>query len=130
MDLITVTRKSGLEFSLRVRGHVITTDMSAAEGGRDTGPNPVELLACSVGSCIATMVQGYCDEHGYTDGDVGMQLTLELATDPKRIAALVMDLELPNGMPESAKEGVRRMVAGFPVPQTLRCPPRLDIEIS
>jgi putative redox protein len=130
MDLITVTRKTGLEFSIRVRDHVITTDMSVAEGGRDAGANPVELLACSVGSCIATMVQGYCTDHGYTGGDVGVSMTLELATDPKRIAALVVDLELPEGMPEGAKEEVRRLVEAFPVPETLRHPPRLDIDIT
>jgi uncharacterized OsmC-like protein len=130
MDLITVERKDGLAFAIRVRGHVITSDMSAAEGGRDAGPNPVELLACSVGSCIATMVQGYCDAHGYTSGDVGVSLTLELATDPKRIAALVVDVALPQGMPDAARQDVKRMIDGFPVPETLRHPPQLDVEFS
>jgi uncharacterized OsmC-like protein len=130
MDLITVTRKAGLEFTIRVRDHVVASDMAAAEGGRDAGPNPVELLACSVGSCIATMVQMYCDQHGWRDGDVSVSLTPELAADPKRVTALVVDLELPEGMPESAREEVRRLIDGFPVPQTLRCAPRLDIEIS
>jgi putative redox protein len=130
MDLITVTRQSGLAFSIRIRDHVLTSDMSPAEGGRDTGPNPVELLACSVGSCIATMAQGYCDERGYRDGDVGVSLTLELAADPKRIAALVVDVELPKGVPESAKDEVRYLIERFPVPETLRRAPRLDLEVS
>jgi putative redox protein len=130
MDLITVTRKQGLEFTLRLRGHVLTSDMSAAEGGRDAGPNPVELLACSVGSCLATMVQAYCTERGYTRGDVGASLTFELATDPKRIAAVVVDLELPDGVPDKARDEVRRLVESYPVPATLRAGPRLDIEIT
>jgi uncharacterized OsmC-like protein len=130
MDLITIRRREGLAFDIRLRGHVVTSDMAVAEGGCDAGPNPVELLACSVGSCIATMVQGYCSERGYTRGDVGVSLTFELAAAPKRIAALVVDLELPADMPDSAKEDVRRLVADFPVPQTLRRPPQLDIEIS
>jgi putative redox protein len=130
MDLITVTRDAGLAFTVRLRGHVLTTDMSPAEGGRDAGPNPVELLACSVGSCLATMVQAYCDAHGYTGGDVGASLTFELAADPKRIAAVVVDLELPAGMPEEARAEVRRLVETYPVPATLRAEPRLDIEIT
>jgi putative redox protein len=128
MDLITVTRKQGLEFAIRIRGHVMTSDMSAAEGGTDAGPNPVELLACSVGSCLATMVQTYCDQHGYTDGDVGASLTFELAADPKRIAAVVVDLELPRSLPEEARAEVRRLVESYPVPATLRAVPRLDVE--
>jgi putative redox protein len=130
MDLITVTRNHGLEFAIRIRGHAITSDMSAAEGGRDGGPNPVELLACAVGSCLATMVQAYCDEHGYTDGDVGASLTFELAADPKRIASVVVDLELPKEMPEAARAEVGRLVESYPVPATLRTAPRLDIEFT
>ena len=130
MDLITVTRKAGLAFTIRLRDHVVTSDMSVAEGGRDTGPNPVELLACSVGSCLATMTQEYCDRRGYTDGDVAVRLTLELAANPKRVSALVADLELPKGMPEDAKAEVRCLLDHFPVPETLRQTPQLDIEIS
>jgi putative redox protein len=130
VDLITVTRRAGLAFTVRLRGHVLTSDMAPAEGGCDEGPNPVELLACSVGSCLATMAQAYCNEHGYSDGDVGASLTFELATDPKRIAAVVVDLELPRGMPEDAQAEVRRLVEDFPVPATLRAGPRLDVEIT
>jgi putative redox protein len=130
VDLITVARRSGLAFTVRLRDHVLTTDMSPAEGGTDAGPNPVELLACSVGSCLATMVQAHCDEHGYRDGDVGASLTFELAADPKRVAAVVVDLELPRGMPEDARAEVRRLVESYPVPATLRTAPRLDIEIT
>ena len=130
MDLITVTRKAGLAFTMRLRDHVLTSDMSVGEGGRDMGPNPVELLACSVGSCLATMTQEYCDRHGYTNGDVAVRLTLELAVDPKRIAVLVADVELPKGMPEDAKQEVRRLLDHFPVPETLRRTPQLDVEIS
>ena len=130
MDLITVTRRAGLEFTVRLRGHALTSDMSPAEGGRDAGPSPVELLACSVGSCLATMTQMWCDQHGYGDGDVGASLTFELAADPKRIAAVVVDLELPRSVPEDGRAEVRRLVECFPVPATLGAGARLDIEIA
>ena len=42
MDLITVTRKQGLEFAVGLRDHELTTDMAPAEGGHDAGVNPVE----------------------------------------------------------------------------------------
>ncbi len=84
IDLITVTRKDDLEFNIRVRGHDVNCDMSAKDGGLDQGPSLVELLAGSLGTCIAMMVQGYCQRHGY-DGDVRVSLTMELADKPKRI---------------------------------------------
>lgn len=130
MDLITVARKAGLEFTLRVRGHEVTSDLSEKDGGRDAGPSPVELFAGSLGACIAVMVQGYCERHGYTDGDVGVSLTLELADAPKRVAGIVVDVELPQGVPEDKREVIKRMAQRCPIHETLRNPPRMDIDIT
>lgn len=129
MDLITVTREGGLEFKIRVRGHEVTSDMSAKDGGRDAGPSPVDLLAGSLGACIAMMVQGYCQRHGY-DGDVGVSLTVELADHPKRVEGIVVDVELPDSVPDGEKDVVRRMAERCPVHETLRNPPRVDIDIA
>jgi len=128
MDLITVTRKDGLEFNIRIRGHDVTSDMSAKDGGRDRGPSPVELLAGSLGTCIAMMVQGYCQSHGY-DGDVGVSLTMELADKPKRIGHIVVDLEIPDSVPEEKKKAIMRVAQRCPIHETLKSPPDLDIEI-
>ena len=128
MDLITVTRKDGLEFGIRVRGHEVTSDLSEADGGRDRGPSPAELLAGSLGACIAMMVQGYCQRHGY-DGDVGVSLTMELADGPKRIGRIVVDLELPDGVPEDKIEVIKRVAQRCPIHETLKNPPSLDIEV-
>ena len=105
MDLITVTRKGGSQFGIRVRGHDVVSDMSEKDGGQDAGPSPVELLAGSLGTCIAMMVQSYCQRHGY-DGDVGVSLTTELADNPKRVGGIVIDLELPRDVPEARKEEI------------------------
>jgi len=129
MDLITVSRKDGLEFGIRVRGHELTSDMSEKDGGRDRGPSPAELLAGSLGACVAMMVQSYCQRHGY-EGDVGVSLTLELADAPKRIGAIVIDVELPDGVPHDKIDVIRRMAEKCPIHQTLSNPPRLDIDIT
>ena len=129
MDLITVTRQDNLEFKIGVRGHGVTSDMSEKEGGRDAGPSPVELLAGSLGTCIAMMVQGYCRRHGY-DGDVEVSLTLELADGPKRVGGIVVDVELPETVPEDKREVIKRVAELCPVHETFRNPPRVDIDIT
>jgi putative redox protein len=129
MDLISITRRDGKAFELRVRGHALTIDMSKEEGGADQGMNPVELLAGSLGVCIAIMVQTYCDSHGYTDGDVSASLTLEIADEPKRVGAVVIDLELPNDFPENKKSALKRIAELCPVHQTLKQMPTVDLEI-
>lgn len=129
MDLITVTREKGLKFSINIRDHVLKTDMSTAEGGTDGGPAPVEYLGASLGACLATMIQAYCNTRGYTDGDVGVNLTLELVENPNRVAGLVADVELPKDVPEEDKEKLRRMALRLPVPATLKGEPRMDIDM-
>jgi putative redox protein len=129
MDLITVTHRAGLEFAIRVRGHEVTCDMSAREGGRDGGPSPVELLAGSLGACIAMMVRSYCQSHGYTDGEVAVSLTAELADDPKRVRSVVVDLEIPKDVPENRREVIRRVAQRCPVHETLTHPPEVDLDV-
>jgi uncharacterized OsmC-like protein len=129
MDLITVTRKQDLAFTIRVRGHEYMSDMSEKDGGGDAGPSPAELLASSLGACVGMMVQSYCRREGI-EGDVGVSLTLELASSPKRVGAIVVDVELPDGVPEEKLDAIRRMAEHCPVHQTLHNPPRVDIEIA
>lgn len=128
MDLISVTREDELKFNIRVRGHQVSCDMSEKEGGRDQGPSPAELLAGSLGTCTAMMVQSYCKKHGY-EGDVEVNLTMELADYPKRIGRIVLDLELPDGVPEDKKEAIKRVAHLCPIHQTFEHPPAIDIEI-
>ena len=128
MDLISVSRTDGLKFNIRVRGHDVPVDMSEKEGGQDRGPSPAELLAGSVGACIAMMVQGYCQRHEIA-GDVGVSLTMELADKPKRIRRIVVDLELPEGVPEDRLEAIRRVAERCPIHETLKSQPVVDIEI-
>ena len=130
MDLIAVTRKGASAFEFRVRRHAVTLDMTETEGGRDAGPRPVEMMAGSLGACIAIMVQRYCDARGYKDGDVAVHLTTEMADDPKRVGAFVVDLQLPKDVPEEKRAAIRRVVDLCPVHATMARAPRLDLEFA
>ena len=129
MDLISVTRESQTKFAIRVRDHEVASDMSEKDGGHDAGLSPVELMAGSLGACVAMIVQSYCDNHGYTDGQVEASLAIELADDPKRIGAIVIDLEVPKDVPENRMEAIKRLAHRCPVHQTLENPPTVDIDI-
>jgi len=129
MDLITVTRDESLKFKVRVRDHVIMTDLALNEGGMDGGLAPVELLGAAAGACLATMVQAYCDSRGYGDGDVSVNLTMEMVDNPNRVAGLVMDVVLRRDVPEGDRDKLKKMALRMPVPATLRGEPRVDIEM-
>ena len=104
--------------------------MATKDGGHDAGPSPVELFAASVGACMAMIVQRYCESHGFVDGEVSVSLTLELADDPKRIARIVADMELPRDVPADRVEAVRRLAQRCPVHATLHAPPEIDLEVA
>jgi uncharacterized OsmC-like protein len=128
VDLIRITRSRGLEFDVRVRDRKVTSDMAPADGGRGEGFTPLELVAGAAGACIAMAVQRWCEACDHP-GDVEVSVAFELRDDPKRMAALVVDLELPPGLPESRRRALRRVVEECPIRETLRRPPRVDVEL-
>jgi uncharacterized OsmC-like protein len=129
MELITVSRKCGKAFDVRVGRHHMTCDMTPEDGGTGAGFSPVEMFAGSLGACIAMVVQSYCETCGHSEGDVGVSIALELLPKPKRIGAVVVDVELPEGVPEDRRDAIRRVVDECVIHETLRHPPDIDVEI-
>jgi uncharacterized OsmC-like protein len=74
------------------------------------------------------MVQSYCRRHEY-EGDVGVSLTLELADKPKRIGRIVVDVEVPESVPEEKIEVIKRVAQRCPIHETLMSPPAIDIDV-
>jgi uncharacterized OsmC-like protein len=130
MDLITVTRGAGTAFEVRIRDRCVVCDMAPQDGGHGAGFTPAELVGAALGACIGIMVQGYCDACAPGAGDVEASLTVELADEPHRIGAFVVDVELPEGIPEVRKEAVRRVIEKCVIHETLRNPPEVDVDIQ
>jgi len=129
MDLIRIRRRAGLAFDITVRDRTVSCDMSVSDGGQGDGFAPVELFAGSLGACIAMVTQGWADACGH-EGDVGVDVTLELVPDPTRIGAIIADVELPAGVPADRCDAVRRVVEHCVIQQTLKQPPELDLDVS
>jgi uncharacterized OsmC-like protein len=129
MDLISIEHKEKGAFKIGVRTHSATSDFNKADGGDDLGPNPTEYMVGALGACIAIMVNNYCKKHGYTDGEVGVSLTYELADNPKRVSAVIADLEIPKDVPEEKKGAIMRIAELCPIHNTLENPLKIDIEI-
>ena len=129
MDLISVTARPAGAVSVQVRGHEWTCDHSRTEGGADAGPSPAELLVAAYGACVGLLVGDYCRRLGYADGAVRVSLTHEMAGEPRRIAAIVADLEVPRDLPPAKRAAVRRLAEACPIHATLRQAVRIDLEI-
>ena len=114
---------------MAVRGHRMACDLSPGDGGEDRGPSPSEMLAASLGACIALMVCSYCRRHGYTDGEVRVDLALELGGKPPAVTGIVVDLQIPRDVPEERREVILRIARSCPIHETLRDAVRIDLEI-
>jgi putative redox protein len=129
MDLITVTPALEGGVTTMVRGHRLDCDLSKDDGGADRGPSPTELLAASLGACIALMVGSYCRRHGYSEQEVRVDLTTELGGEPRRVSGIVVDLQIPRDVPEDRRGAIRRIAEACPIHQVLRDSVRIDLEL-
>jgi uncharacterized OsmC-like protein len=130
MDLMTIRQVEGKRFSVEIRNHRVEADMHKEDGGEDGGMNPVELLVGALGACIGMMVKAYCDNHDLPSEGISLEAVPTLATNPKRIGNVAIDVTLPPGFPQDKKEAVLKFAKHCPVHSTLEHPPEIDVDIA
>ena len=72
MDLISIEHREEGVFDIKIRDHAFAAEIGRDGGGKDHGADPAELLVGSLGACVGIMVRSYCQNHGYTDGEVSV----------------------------------------------------------
>ena len=111
-------RTSGYQHEIEIRGHRLLADEPPDLGGIDSGPNPQELLAASLASCVAITIEMYAARKGWDLNG------LEVACDympaergsPSRFE-LVMTL--PAHLDDEQRQRLEVIAAKCPVHRTL-----------
>src|SRR2546423_1602726 len=119
MRRATARRQNGsYKHTVTVRGHDLIVDETEADGGEDAGPDPQEMLAVSLASCVAITVEMYAKRKGWNIGDVEVEADYEPAQrgSPTKFQ-LVM--RLPKELPEDQRERLMQIAAKCPVHRTL-----------
>jgi len=106
MDLISVSQVNKQKFKVNLRKHEFFADMSIQDKGEDQAPSPSELLVGAYGSCVGMIIHRYCESHGIESKDINLDMTFQLADNPKRIGNITVDVTLPEGFPEDRKKVV------------------------
>ena len=114
----SVTRIEEFRNAVTIRGHELTVDEDADEGGGDAGPNPLELLAGSLAGCVAITMEMYARRKGWEIGDVGVEVEFSPAErgTPTRFEIV---LRLPEDLPEEQVERLTVIAAKCPVHRVL-----------
>jgi len=114
----TSTRAGTFRQSIKIRDHQLTVDEPLDQGGEDTGPSPLELLAASLASCTAITMEMYAQRKGWDVGDVEVACDYTPAERgcPTRFN-LVM--RFPESLDDETVERLRIIAAKCPVHRTL-----------
>ena len=129
MSLVSIKHEKDFHVTAAVRGHRLTLDVPPEQGGMDSGPTPVELLAAAVGSCMAMHIAKYCKAAKLPHEGFGIDLDFQLAKDPLRIGSITVDITLPLGFPQDRIDAVRRAAQQCTVKNTLKESTAVDVDI-
>ena len=130
MDLIEATQTKGREFRIRVRDHAIVADMNKADGGEDGGMSPVELLVGAMAACMGMTIQIYCAAHDLPSEGIEVSAVPALATNPKRLENVALDITLPDGFPDDRRGAVLNALKTCIIHRAFTNPPEIDAELD
>lgn len=114
----TARRVNGYQHDIDIRDHRLTVDEPASHGGDDTGPNPLELLAGSLASCVAITIEMYAGRKGWNvDGlEVMCDYTPAERGSPTRFELVT---RLPAHLDDEQRKRLEIIAAKCPVHRTL-----------
>ncbi len=119
MSMTATARRvgDGLKHEVDVNGrHTIITDEPERLGGSDEGPAPHELLAATLASCIATMIDMYAQNRGWEIGETAVEVDYDPDSVPRRFA---IDIHLPRDLTPEQQRRLERVAETCPVRRAL-----------
>jgi uncharacterized OsmC-like protein len=127
---IVVTHEGGVTFAAKVRSHRVVVDQPLQAGGSDSGPAPIELLAVSLGTCVAYYVQQFC--HIRRLPYEGMRVEVETigAANPHRIGRFTVRVVLPEEIPEHYTAMLHRVAQSCPAHNTLHAGADVEVRVE
>lgn len=130
MDLISISQEKDSLFKTKIRKHHFLSDMSIHDGGNDAAPSPADLLASSLGFCIAMIIQRYCKSHGHSDNGINLSMTYLLNDTPKMISSITIDIGLPENFPQNRKQALLNAIKTCVIYNSLNENIEIDIDFE
>jgi uncharacterized OsmC-like protein len=99
-------------------------------GGNDRGPTPVDLLAGSLGTCIAFYVARWCAQSGIPHE--GFEVDMDYVHDREAHCVPVMkvSVRMPAGFPEERRPALLKVAMSCTVHNTLCSIPQIEIAVA
>lgn len=126
---IVTTHAGGARFVTEVRGHLVTVDQPEP-AGENAAPTPLELLGVSLGSCVALYAQQYLASRGLSLEGLRVEVRLEAARGPYRIARFAVSVYLDEPLSAGHRTRLERVVKSCPAHNTLTAGALVNVELA
>ncbi|MGE5383674.1 MAG: OsmC family protein [Omnitrophica WOR_2 bacterium] len=111
-------------------GQTFITDAPEDNNGKGSAFSPTDLMATSLGLCMLTIMGIAAPVHGFTLDGVHGEVTKIMASNPRRISEIIVDLYFPdNGYTEKQKQVIRQISKSCPVALSLNSELKQEVNI-
>lgn len=97
-------------------GQTFITDAPVDNNGKGLAFSPTDILATSLGVCMVTIMGMASQTHGFSMKGVRGEVTKIMASDPRRVSEIILDLYFPdNGYTDKQKKIITQITKTCPV---------------
>ena len=100
-------------------GNTVTTDAPTDNNGKGEFISPTDMVAGALGSCMLTLMEMAASRLGLDMTGTTLDITKIMATDPRRIAEIVIDVRFPFAADEKTRTILQRTADTCPVAKSL-----------
>ena len=130
MPTLTVKHEGGFASSINVRGHKVMADVPTQMGGQDRGPTPVDLLAGSLGTCVAFYVSRWCAEANLPHDGFEVEVEYELDMETHCVPVIGVKITMPSDFPEARRAALMKVAEHCTVHNTLCRLPQITMDFA
>lgn len=100
-------------------GTIVLTDAPVDNKGKGEVFSPTDLVAAALGSCMLSIMGIAANEHKFSIDGATASITKIMASDPRRIAEIIIDLDFPGSFTDKQKKIIKIISETCPVALSL-----------
>jgi len=100
-------------------GNTVTTDAPTDNNGKGEYISPTDMVAGALGSCMLTLMELAARRMELDMTGTELDITKVMASDPRRIAEIVIDVHFPFAADEKSRTIIERAAHTCPVSKSL-----------
>lgn len=108
-------------------GRAIDTDAPVDNQGRGESFSPTDMLASALGCCMVTVMGIVARRKGWAIEGTKVRVEKHMSESPRRVGHLVVQFEMPGGLPEESHATLEETARSCPVAQSIH--PDIDLDV-